>query len=541
METNDNVLVLENQQTEACDNAETVSNLENCFNLKKGDIIFCVCTVIFSVFTSIFGIFGGFALGYLISCVLLFSLFFVYLAKGAKIRLFPILCGVLSLANAAVFICTSNSSVRFYGVLVSAILGLVCFDGLVLGPSKGNGKTFGIFCTAICTVGNIGLSFKSIFSSSNGNKKSVGKAFVGIGLAIPVLFVIVPLLIASDDAFSGMMDNIFGDIFDNIFEANFGVAIAIFLVTYAFSLKNRRVKRVGDGRVSGLENVYVVSFLSVINLCYLLYLFSQLAYFFSAFKGFLPNGDITYAEYARKGFFEMCAIAVINLLIVSMTLIFAKTKDGKVYNTVKFLLTFMTVFTLIIISTAISKMVLYISEYGMTVLRITTGSFMVFLAIVFLSVLLRIFFKEINIAKTAIITAGCILIALGTVNVNAVCAQYNYESYLSKRLDSIDVNALYELGDEGIPYIVELTDDDNYNVRETAKQYLARAMKYDYFYNLDQVSDLIVSNLKEKEVENTFERFSIPKAKAYESIYNFIEENPNFSYYLKENNNYYTY
>ena len=175
----------------------------------------------------------------------------------------------------------------------------------------------------------------------------------------------------------------------------------------------------------------------------------------------MPNNEITYAEYARKGFFEMCVIAVINLGIVFLSMLLAQKQNGKACHSIKAITTFIAVFTLIIITTAISKMVLYIDAYGMTVLRITTSAFMLFLAIVFIAVILRVYLNKINIVKTALLAAGCVVLILGTMNVNAVCAEYNYKAYNAKKLDSIDIKALYELGDEGIPYIVKIACSKN--------------------------------------------------------------------------------
>ncbi len=499
------------------------------FELTKGDTAFSVCAVVTSVFTSVFGIFGGFALGYLISVILMTALFSIYFAKQGKVRVFPIMCGILALANSSVFICTTNGSVRFFGVIISFLLSLVCFDGLINGTAKGNRKTVGIFYSAISTIGNISVAVKSLFSNSDGNKKNIGKALVGLICAIPVLIVIIPLLISSDDAFRGMMSNLFSNTFSTIIKAFFGILLSLFVISYGFSLKTNRISKMPKSKFKGIENVYIISFLSAIGVCYLLYLFSQLAYFFSAFSGFLPEGEITYAQYARKGFFEMCVIAVINLIIVFLSLIISKKKKGKACLGIKVLTTFISVFTLIIIATAISKMVLYIDAYGMTILRLTTSAFMLFLGVVFISVILRIYIKKINIIKTALITAGCIVLILGAANVNAICAKYNYESYMNRRLDTIDIQELYELGYEGIPYIVKLSTAEDFDVAYKAKSYLAEAYLYDYFDDMENAESFTVDDLKRNQQDTGFERFNIPKAAAYDSLYEYIEVNPWFS------------
>lgn len=517
-------------ENKALENEELQNNLpSSLLNLTTSDTVFAVSTLAVVIFLSLFGLFSGFALGYLLSATLMIILFTVYFAKGDKARFLPILCGLLALANGAIFICTTNSSVRFFGVIISFLLSLVCFDGFVNGTARGNRKTFGIFYSAASTIGNIGLTLRSIFAGNTCNKKLIGKAFIGLLCAVPVLIVVVPLLISSDDAFRGMMSNIFSNTFSFVLKTIFGISICPFVISYGFSLKSGRIAKIKKGNFSGIENIYLISFLSAISVCYLLYLFSQLAYFFSAFKGFLPDGAITYAQYARKGFFEMCVIAVINLIIVFSALMLAKKKKGKVCHTIKAIATFISVFTLIIIATAISKMVLYIDAYGMTVLRLTTSAFMLFLSIVFISVILRIYIKKINIIKTALITAGSIILILGTVNVNSVCARYNYESYKTKRLDTIDIQELYELGYEGIPYIVKLVETEDFMVTNEAQQYLAEAYLYDYFDNMENAESFTVDDLKANQKNKGFEHFNIPKVTAYNSLYEYIESNPWFS------------
>ena len=498
------------------------------FDLKGGDTAFAVTAVAASVILSIFGLFGGFALGYSIAAVLMIGTFLVYFAEQAKASVSAVVYGVLSLANSAVFINTTNGSVKFFAFVVGFLLALSCFDGMVNGPSKGNRGTLDVFFGAASTLGNIAAAVKSLFADKNGGKKTFGKVLLGLLCALPALVVILPLLMSSDDAFRGMMNNIFENTAATVFKTVFGVGLSVFVVTYGFSLKARRTVWMPEGKFGGIENVYVISFLSAIAVCYVMYLFSQLAYFFSAFQGFLPNGEITYAQYARKGFFEMCVIAVINLGLVFAALLLSKKKNGKVCYALRAITTFISLFTLIIIATALSKMVLYIGTYGMTVLRLTTSAFMVFLGVVFVSMILRIYCLKINVVKTALITAGCVIVVLGALNVNAVCAKYNYESYINGKLNSIDVAAMHGLGDEGIPYLTELAYDENEDVALRAQEYLAEAYIYDYFEDMRDLETFTADTLKQHRKDKNFGHYSVPKAKAYEALYKFLEDNPTF-------------
>lgn len=523
---------MENNQQNQWDSGSwsRVFDQKSLFDLKKRDIIFTVCGLVISVFMAVYGIFGGFAFGYFLSAICLFTLFAVYFAKAGKLRMFPVTCGVLALANTAVFVTTTNGSVRFFGIIMILLLSVVCFEGIIHGTLSGNRRMLGVFYSAASTAGNISVSVKSLFLNGNGNKKVIGKVLIGVLCAIPVLVIVVPLLLSSDDAFRGMMDRMFANTGATVFKGIFGVVLSGFVIAYGFSLRTGRVVVLKKGTFTGVENVYILSFLSAISVCYLLYLFSQLAYFFSAFKGFLPDGEITYSKYARKGFFEMCVIAVINLVLVLAALLLAKKQNGKTCHGINLLATFIGVFTLIIIATSISKMVLYIDAYGMTVLRLTTSAFMVFLSVVFVSVILRVYMTKINIVKIALLTAGCIVLILGTVNVNSICAKYNYDSYCNGRLKTVDVNALYFLGDEGIPYITKLAESKEPSVAEEAKHYLAKAYLRDYYSNTSAVEgDFTVADLREREKNREISRFSLPRKKAYDSLYAYLEQHPKFS------------
>lgn len=507
--------------------------VKHLFDLSKKDLVFAVCTVVACILASVHGIFGGYALGYTVTSACMLCLFVAYFAKKRQISTFSVICGVLALAIAAVFLCTTNGSVRFFSSLVGFLLSLACLDGLANGGTKGNRGTLHLFRRAVATASNIDVTVKSLFSDRSGNKKAIGKVLIGLLCAVPVLVVVVPLLRSSDEAFRGMMDRMFENTGKTAFQTAFGVLLAIFAISYGFCLKTGRTAEEKESKFAGVENVYIVSFLSAISLCYLLYLFSQFAYFFSAFKGFLPDGEITYAQYARKGFFEMCAIAVINLALVFIAMLLAKKQEGKVCHTIKLLATFIGVFTLVIIATAISKMVLYINEYGMTVLRLTTSAFMVFLTVVFISVILRIYIRKINIVKTALLTAGCVVLVLGTANVNRVCAWYNYDSYMNGRLKTVDVDAMYFLGDEGIPYIVKLASSEDKSVASAAKGCLKTAYLYHYFEDVKVAEGFTLEQLQKSEKNPGFSHFSIPRKAAYDSLYVFLQENPDFSEYCK--------
>lgn len=511
----------------------TIENY-NFFDMTKKDTVYAILLFISSAIFSIFGLYGGYRAGFAAYALLSFVLITTYLcSKQTKIRVFPLISGFLSCATAIPFVITSNDTIRFWSVVIMTLLSAVWFDSLVNSkPADDFGlikRIFGSFLDGLAV--NMPRTVASLFYSKTKRKKWLGYALLGMFAALPVLFIVVPLLMSSDAAFSGVIEKISEDLMYTIYKIVIGFMIAPFIVAYCFSLKKEKKNESEPSEFGGIENAIVIAFLSVISLCYVLYLVSQLAYFFSAFNGFLPDDySFTVADYARRGFFEMTIIAAINFILIFVALLVSKKKNKKICTASRILCVFISMFTLIIIATALSKMMLYIESFGMTRLRIMTSSFMVFLAIVFVALMFRLFIPKVKIFNTALVTAGIILVLLGGFNVNKVVAMYNYEAYKNGKLTSMDVYTISELGDEGIPYLVKLAGDENNAIATEAKNLLEVAIQYDY-YNFDYEDGKYVIGEK---IYDDIGEFSVARHEAYEALDSYIKVHPEVCSYDAE-------
>ena len=510
------------------------------FELSNKDSAFKVIIAIATVFLTIFGIWEGFRAGFTVTALLMFLCLTVYFAnRNTKIRIFSVLCGFLNCALASTFAITSNGLIRFMGLISMTVLSAIWFMYLVKVPTAHT--DFGI-------VSNIAVPFFKSFTvslpstiaaffRSNSNKRgSMGKIMLGVLCSLPVLVVVVPLLMSSDAAFAGLISKILGESFFTFFKIVVGLVLSVFILSYCFTLKKRELPNRAGEDINFIDSTIATSFLAVLSFCYLGYLFAQLAYFFSAFKGILPEDyEFTLSNYARRGFFEMCIIAVINFVIIYVVLMLAKKNKGKICVSGRLLCGFMGLFTLLIISTALSKMILYIGEYGMTKLRIYTSMFMLFLGLVFIALILRTFFLKVPVLKVAIITAATVIALMGVVNVNSVIASYNYNGYINGDLKEMDVNTIYRLGDEGVVYLVKLTNCEDTEVAENAENKLDRIIKNGKYYELEideQVEDNFDDDkyvIKEKKYDALGE-YSIARDEAYRALDKYVEKNPDVLY-----------
>ena len=306
-----------------------------------------------------------------------------------------------------------------------------------------------------------------------------------------------------------------------------------FLLSLAYSLCKAPDKDKPAKERKGLDTSFIAAFLGLLSAAYLVYLFSQLAYFVSAFSGILPKGyTFSYAEYARRGFFELCGIAAINLTLLYLTLLLSRKKDGKLPAVLCAMGTFIDVFTLFLICTAMAKMILYIRQYGATVLRLGTSAFMLCMAVVFLALLVRFFAPKVRVLPVAAVTAAVVLLVLGLGNLPGFCAKYNYTHYKNGDLPTVDTAYLRELGDEGVPYLMLLKDDADEEVARNAgiELYIAVFERYEgdmhTLYTAGTGTQTVF--VPEGRTFGSPYQWNLPRGRAYDALDRLLRDEPEF-------------
>ena len=196
-------------------------------------------------------------------------------------------------------------------------------------------------------------------------------------------------------------------------------------------------------------------------------------YYLSAFGGILPEG-YSYSEYARQGFFELCGTAVLDLFVIFVAGVLAKRNEsGRKPVAVRIYSAVFGITTILLICSAMSKMIMYIGEYGLTGLRFYTSWFMILLGIVFFVLILHEIFPGMKTVATLFISFTVMLGVLCFSDPDARIAQYNVESYLSGTTQQIDTYSLAALSEGAAPYVEKLGDADE-NLRPRCRVALAQ-------------------------------------------------------------------
>lgn len=507
------------------------------YDLTGADLRFALALLAGTALAVCAGIWGGFQAGFTASFVVLFLTFSVYLGhRGSRPGAFACVCGALAFSLSTVFVCTSGTLVRFLALCAECAFSVVWFAALAGKPIPPGelGLASCVLRHAAQTLAKTPKSVSSLFRGSNPRVKKASKALLGVVCALPILCVVAALLIRSDAAFEGLMQRMFGDA--GRVAGQTAVTLCLFppLLSLGFSVKKEPLNESAFGKHKGVDTGFLAAFLGLLDVCYAAYLFSQLAYFFSAFSGILPEGfAFTYADYARRGFFELCGIAAVNLAALYGMLLLSRKTDGKLPLVLRALGTFTDLFTLVLICTAAAKLALYIRQFGMTVQRLNAAAAMLCMAATFLVLLVRFFAPRVRVLPVAAVTAAVLILVLGIGNVHAFCARYNYEAYATGSLETIDTAYLRRLGDEGIPYLVRLTKDKNPGIRKNACGQLCLAIEERYDGETEYVTAAPRTDweylIPDSKKITSPAAWSIPRARAYAALDALLVVEPDFT------------
>lgn len=481
--------------------------------IKVSDFWFTVSTIIFCfatfyiAFQTVFevGIWGTITLS---AYIIIAKIFFdtKKIKKNILIRNISFVCLLMSVLSFSL-----NSAFIFYKYVICIVLFMIFASTYSENsPDSTNGymqifKTIQISISGLFS--NLKDAFKSFIPKENGNKsnktKKLKEVAIGIAVALPLCVIAIVLLVLSDDAFSSLLNKLLLNV-----ELSFNFASVVpsllmsailfpFVASFSFSIKNSKNKNKDKNLKNKMQKVAptVVKTIMVLLLAiYFVYLFSQLAYFFSAFKNILPkNYRFTYSEYARKGFFETTVLAILNLSVMAFSLIFTTRNGKKVDKTVKILSCIMCGFTALFVVTSISKIAMYVNRYGLTERRFAAAVFDLMLILCIVLFVVHLFAPKVPYAKILIVSCMIVVSLIFFISPAKIIAIYNTEQYLNDNIKTIDIDHLDSLGADAVVQLEKLAlkpkkpnDLISYQYQADARRKLANAFygkEYVYYSN----------------------------------------------------------
>jgi hypothetical protein len=358
--------------------------------------------------------------------------------------------------------------------------------------------------------------------------KHLFSALRGLAIALPILLVFGALFMAADAVFEGIINQTFNISPDVIFAHGFfivffswisagflrGIVIRSEILYQAFNFKKDEPqpaetklsdeKTMAESPVEklihqsdepvkqaeaatnekkenkffslGLMETSIV--LGLMNLLFLSFVIIQIRYFFGGAQLIQQITNLTYAEYARRGFFELVwvALLVLPILLIIQWLL---RKDNPLNEKVfRYLAGGQIALLFVIMASALSRMMLYQNEYGLTELRVYTTAFMIWLAVVFL-----LFCATVLVGKRERFLFGAYLsillfvAALHFVNPDALIARVNIERLGQGKF--FDADYASKLSADAIPVLVGEFPAMSYENRCVIQNKLVKRQSYE--------------------------------------------------------------
>ncbi len=431
----------------------------------------------------------------------------------------------LVFAVAGIF-CTSplfcaNGFINTLSALFSLLL--LLYLGAALSGAELFGRHF-VLDMAIAVLARpfVGIVYAPRAALGVFKEKKAGKgllyALLGILLALPLVFVVVPLLMFADQAFEDVLDKLIESLptfsFVYVFEVIMAVPVGMLLCGAIFSAAEPIKPRAESGDTPAYRFIPApIVYIAVTPVCvfYVIYIITQLRYISAFVDGTIQE---SYSSFAVRGFMELCVIAVINLAVIMFMQAFTVRKEGdKRSPALKgYTIAICTLTELLIISAA-AKTALYIGEYGMTRLRVYASWFMALLFAVF--VLITVWqIKDYKLWRAMFAAFAVMLGLLCFGNTDGFIARYNVNAYLSGSTSRIDVELLENTGISAVPSAVELYKAVENGTAELSSPYGA------------ELGMFLKESADELERDKSFAYFSVPREAARNAL-NSIKESLN--------------
>jgi hypothetical protein len=300
--------------------------------------------------------------------------------------------------------------------------------------------------------------------------KSLPQVLRGVLITLPIVLLFGALMTSADLVFRKYMTDLFSFDLDSVMYFRL-ISIAavsiIFVGVFGYLLRKPEDSKSGlevekPGLLAsifgkGKGGIEATILFGSLNALFLGFIIVQLTYLFGGEQNILAQG-FTYAEYARKGFFELIAVAALLFALI-VTTERALLQKGQQHSTqFKFLSAALILQVIVLMASAFKRLSLYESAYGFTSLRVLSHIFVVWLVIVFAILLYRIFVdqRESTFAFLSFLSVLALLAFINILNVDAFAARKNIDRYY--RTGKIDVSYLARLSDDAILETSRLLD-----------------------------------------------------------------------------------
>jgi hypothetical protein len=275
----------------------------------------------------------------------------------------------------------------------------------------------------------------------------------GVAMAVPLLLIFGVLFTRADASFEYLVYRLFD--FDIPEFTRMVIWLPVFTVIGGgalLRLLSEPEMAEGNNKKSGysLGLIETTIVLGLLNILFISFIAVQFAYFFGGTATLAVIPDLSMANYARRGFFELVTV---SLLLLPLLLGIHWLSDNDVERRqplVTILSTLLVLMLFAVMASAMHRMYLYLATFGLTELRLYTSAFMAWLALVFAWFMKTVLFgRREKFAFGALVTGFMVVALLDFINPDALIVRANMARHSENR--PVDIQYLLSLSADAVP------------------------------------------------------------------------------------------
>lgn len=304
--------------------------------------------------------------------------------------------------------------------------------------------------------GHLGAALATAWpQKKDGAARRVLPLLLGAAGALALLAVLVPVLASADALFAAATADLRAFVSlhftDAVWKALLASVMTPFLFGLLYSLRRPTpLKRTGAAARGGVDGLGFAIVLAAVAALYLLFLGVQSAGLFGGAE-YLAQKGLSYAEWARSGFFQMVGVTVVNLTLLLAAVQWSR-REGGAWRAVRLLSALLTAESLLLLLSAAWRMTLYVDVYGLSFKRCMTYWGMGMMSAFLLAAAWKVRRPDFRFCRVVFPLALAGWLVINCVPVDYLVAKDQVDRYLSGESGVLDAEyLLYDLSNDTRP------------------------------------------------------------------------------------------
>ncbi|WP_245677004.1 DUF4153 domain-containing protein [Nocardia acidivorans] len=356
----------------------------------------------------------------------------------------------------------------------------------IVGRRSAYGLFFDVFSVPFGAVTSLPWLYRWAGHAESSRGRAERRVGWSVAATVGLLLVFVPLLAGADAVFARLVQDVLPslrgpDLFRWGFVfamAGLGVAGALYVLagppppaagtdSVVVGLLDQVIAGSESTGAQGVRRLSRAEWglpMGALTVLFAIFLGTQLAVLFGGDGYVQRTADLTYAEYARSGFWQLSMVSMLALVVIAVVQRWAAQREARDRLWLRVAVAAVSVLTLVIVASALQRMWTYQQAYGFTVMRVLVEVFELWIALVYLLVLASLVRLHREwVPRAAIGAAAVTLLVLAVVNPEALVADRNIDRWQSGK--SLDHDYLSGLSTDILPALDRLPELERERIR----------------------------------------------------------------------------